>query len=192
MTKNLRLFMAVRLPEHLHETIRKRQHSLASILGHKKIRWVPAGNHHVTILFLGSVPMANLDTVTGRMEETVAHFAPVHLVLGNEGWFAGRGQVRVIFRGLDGDVDRLAEISGVLRRSFEDMIAPDPKRFKAHITLGRVRRGSVLTTDRLRGALEELGAPEPVPWTADTIVLYSSQLQPGGPVYSPVHEIILK
>ena len=97
----------------------------------------------------------------------------------------------MLFRKVGGEVEALAELAGALRQRLSDIAEPDTKPFRAHITVGRVRRGSVVPETTVQRALRQLSRPESVPWNCDRIILFSSQLRPQGPVYTPVFEISL-
>lgn len=137
---------------------------------------MPAGNLHVTLVFLGAVPET---AVTGLCEaaRTVAQAggpaaAPPAIVLDTiEYW--RRAQVLCAAASREPRAGALAEAlrSGLSAAGFH----PDLKPFRAHVTLARQVR--LAPPDARMSA---------VAWTFDGFALMDSRTGPGGPSYSVV------
>ncbi len=57
--------------------------------------------------------------------------------------------------------------------------------FRAHLTLGRVRREATpAQQEQLGAAIRSLPALAPLPWQVDRVVLFRSELRPTGPIYT--------
>lgn len=149
-----------------------------------RVKWVERANLHLTLKFIGDTPAARLDEVIAVAREAAAERAPEELELRGVGCFPPRGAPRTIWLGVRGDSPELARLAqGLDRRLAEAGLAePDRRPFAAHITLGRVKGAG--GGRELREAIERL-RDEPVgPMTADSFVLYSSDLRPQGPAYT--------
>ena len=77
MGDTMRLFVAVPLPDDIHDHVWTRQRALAGLLGDRKIKWVPRGNHHITLVFLGSIAKEDVSTVMELMQSVLAGFSPI-------------------------------------------------------------------------------------------------------------------
>jgi 2'-5' RNA ligase len=66
-------------------------------------------------------------------------------------------------------------------------IAPEPKPYHPHLTLGRVRREASQEQRRQLGdELRTLPPPAPLTWTIERVILYRSELRSAGPVYTEI------
>ncbi len=84
----------------------------------------------------------------------------------------------------------LAALADAVERAFTPLgFAPEPRAFRAHVTLGRVRSPRGLA--RLTAAIAAAGAPEFGSWTVEDVVLYRSHLRPSGAVYEPLARVPL-
>ena len=113
-------------------------------------------------------------------------FSPIETSLVSLGAFPNLNRPRVLWAGLSGGVDILSLLAGkieaaVQRLSFE----PEKKRFKAHLTLGRVRDSRNL--DDLTALMRSFEVKE-TPFQFEQLVLFKSTLTPKGPIYDRLHE----
>jgi RNA 2',3'-cyclic 3'-phosphodiesterase len=107
------------------------------------VRWVPLHQAHVTLAFLGNVARVRLDDVRDRLAAAAAATEPFGLGLGGVGAFPDAGRARVIWLGVDTGRDATADLARGVRRALEPLgfgSAAEP--FRAHLTLGRVRRSA--------------------------------------------------
>ena len=73
-------------------------------------RWVGRDLQHVTLAFFGEVPEATVPALTAAVGDALA-VAEVHLRLTGAGTFPAKGDPRVLWVGVDGDVEELAELA---------------------------------------------------------------------------------
>ena len=193
----LRLFAAVPLPP---ET----QGALARIAGELRdrfpnandhsMRWVDLRGAHLTLKFIGSWPAANAPRLGEAIAEVTTGRAPFELRLNRPGVFPERGAPRVLWVGVDGDVDRLAQ----LRDAVEGALAsagckPEPQPFHPHLTIARIPdRLPRETAAGLRGAVETVEIPDGPAFAVDRVVLFRSELAPQGSVYTPLAAALLR
>ena len=77
----------------------------------------------------------------------------------------------------------------LLTRSLETAgFEVDCKRYRPHLTLGRVRENSVFPSNALLHLESISGKMNLASSPLDRVTLYESVLRPGGPVYSVVYE----
>lgn len=175
----LRLFLALDLPG----AHRERAGEVAEDLRARgwDARWVPPGNHHVTLRFLGATDGATLPALRDAVAAAVrGHPAPV-LVLRGLGAFPSPRRARVLWAGVHDPSGNLPGLAGALERALEPLgWAPEARPFAAHLTLARLRvprSVEPLPADPFRG-LESVPVSE--------VVLYRSKLHPSGARYERV------
>jgi 2'-5' RNA ligase len=180
----LRLFVACELPPEMKAALTALQDALRR-QGAPRVRWVRPEGIHLTLKFLGAVPAQRVADICAALAPTVEGIRPLRLSLGSLGAFGGRRGARVVWVGLEGDVERVAE----LQRRVEAALArlgfpPENRAFSPHLTLARVP-DQVGSTEReqLWDLTKALAAPKAAPVTIREVSLMRSILGPGGAVY---------
>lgn len=144
------------------------------------VRWVPPSRWHVTLAFLGDVPRARLTEVRAVLRALEVPL-PLRLGISGLGAFPDPARPRVVWAGLDGDVEALGLLAGRVTRALEEVGFPREERpFRAHVTLGRVKHARAAPA--LRAELSAQGAAAP-PAVVSTFSLVESTLTPDGPDY---------
>ena len=96
----------------------------------------------------------------------------------------------MIWVGLTDKTGRSEKLQSLLEDTYAQMgFRKENRSFRPHLTLGRVK--SSKNTDQLRQAVEKFANKEFGSQLADQIIVFSSQLKPDGPVYSPMATIKL-
>ena len=169
----MRLFIAVPLPKDVQRTVFSVQEELRvlSTAG----RFVPQGNHHVTVRFLGESNA--LADVADAMHEAVKDARPFLLRLSSIGSFS-HGGARTSFLRVGGDLKELARIKETLDAALSDRgFAGAKNRFEPHITLARAVE---------HGDMKSIVIPNTA-FTVRSIVLFESTNERGRMVYTPIH-----
>jgi 2'-5' RNA ligase len=178
---NLRLFAALDPPEPVRRKLARWQADLRRSAGRHAdgVRWTPADRLHVTLKFLGAVPKERLDAVREAMAGTAAGSRPLRLEVRGAGGFPSSRRARVIWLGLSGDVDGLAELAGDLGRRLAPLGFPvEARPLTPHVTIGRSRDGR--GAPGLGGAIAGAATAEGIPWRSGEISLFRSHLSPEG------------
>lgn len=147
--------------------------------------WVPPERLHVTLAFLGEV--ADPEPYAAALAPAVAEVAAFPLRIRGGGAFPRAARARVLWAGLDGDVDALAKLARVARRTARAVrIDVERKPYVPHVTVARVRR------DGFDGAaaVAALSVVESEPWQVGEVVLMRSVLGPA-PAYEPLRRLPL-
>lgn len=169
----MRLFIAIPLPKDVQRAVLVAQEGLraSSTAG----RFVPAGNHHITLRFLGE--SSALADIASAMHEAVKDARPFVLKLGAPGSFT-HGGARTSYLSVTGDLDELNRIHQTLESAlFEYGFAGGKVRFSPHITLARAVE---------HGDLSRVNVPNAA-FTVRSIVLFESTNENGRMVYTPIH-----
>lgn len=169
----MRLFIAIPLPKDVHRAVIDVQEELRrnSTSG----RFVPAGNHHITLRFIGESNA--LSDIAEAMHEAVRDSRSFLLRLGLLGNFS-HGGARTSYISVTGNMDELFRIHQTLETAlWEHGFVRGRGRMEPHITLGR----AVEHPDPLR-----IYVPN-TPFVVHSIVLYESRMEHGKLVYLPIH-----
>lgn len=147
------------------------------------VKWSDLEHLHLTLKFLGDIAASAVDPVKGVVESVARGLPPLELAFRTVGSFPPRGAPRVLWVGCEEGAGRLHAAARDLDQRLALLGAPREERdFAAHVTLGRVR--SPRKADLLRAALAELAGSEFGRQTVTEVVLFQSELRPGGPVYT--------
>lgn len=169
----MRLFIASPVPSNVKRALKTAQDNLmrAGASG----RFVPVGNFHITLRFLGESD-ALLD-ITSAMKEAVKDVRPMALKLCGYGEFhSGGGRTgHVTIEDARGELFRLNEL--LVSALSDHGVGGRSERFVPHITLGR-------------GLTEASGAVEirREAFTVDSIALYESVFKNGQVAYNALHK----
>jgi len=144
------------------------------------LRWVAPESYHVTLHFLGSLERARLPLLAEHLAAELAGEAPFALGLERVGAFPTTRRARVVVLEL-GPVAPAARLAATCGRAPERLgIELEERAFRPHLTLARARRG------QRPPALVELPTVAPLSFPVCDVVLFESQLAPGGSRYTPV------
>jgi RNA 2',3'-cyclic 3'-phosphodiesterase len=182
--RGLRLFVACELPPAVRDALGRVQEELRA-RGAGRLRWVRPEAVHLTLKFLGEVPVAKREAVENALAAAVVAPFALDVRLGSLGGFGGRQRLRVIWVGLEGDVEGLAELAALVEEALGPMGFPREGRpFAPHLTLARVP-DDVDPQERSRLAdLLEAFPSLPLPsMTLTAVSLMQSFLQPTGARY---------
>lgn len=148
------------------------------------VRWVPGDRLHLTLQFLGELPLDRVEPVAVALATSAAGTGPIGLTLDRITAFPNPSRARVIVALLEAG-DALAALVQRMRTSLASLgFPPEDRPFRPHVTLGRVRRPP------LRGA--SLAAPlAPVHFEARELILFRSELGPRGARYEALRRVAL-
>jgi 2'-5' RNA ligase len=183
----LRLFVALTLPGAVRRKVESVAAELRRLAGRaaEEVKWVAGENLHLTLQFLGNVPEDRVPGLCAALDEAARASRPLHLEVRGAGGFPNARRPRVIWAGLEGDLEPLADLARDLGRRLAPLgFPPEDRPFSPHLTLGRARAGGA---PGLAGALSAVREAECGSWRAGEIVLFLSRLGPDGPRYEALH-----
>ncbi len=181
----LRLFVACELPDEVRDALGNLQEELRR-QGAGRLRWVRPEGIHITLKFLGEVEETRVDAIISALAAAIEPFE-LQVRPANIGSFGG-ARVRVVWVGLEGDVDGLATMASRVDAALAPLRFPRERRpFAAHLTLARVPdRASPEERRRLADVVARFRPPALPSMILTKAGLIRSVLGPGGSVY---HEI---
>jgi 2'-5' RNA ligase len=180
---HVRLFVACEVPDEAKSSIGEVIETLRSRSG-TAVRWIRPEGVHVTLKFLGEVPVRQLPAIKLAIQEAVVGHSPFELEFSNIGTFGGREGLRIMWVGIAGDVLRLEALVRAVNAALAVVgFEPERRPFRPHLTLGRVR-DEIPTRQRaeIEVAVGKMAVP-PSAWRTTHVSLMRSRLGPGGAVY---------
>ncbi len=181
----IRTFIALDLSAEICQNLKKVIQDLKENMGKVPIRWAPVKNIHLTIKFLGDVSVGNLDLLIEIIRTETSHHPSFELSVGKLGSFPSNRRPRVIWVGVEAPPELETLHRGIETETARLGYAPEDRPFSPHLTLGRVPRN--INSSELRRISETLDTTKVGFLGAmriDSVYLYRSDLQPGGPIYT--------
>ncbi|MBC8457984.1 MAG: RNA 2',3'-cyclic phosphodiesterase [Deltaproteobacteria bacterium] len=151
------------------------------------VRLVKASNIHLTMVFMGNILMEHLEGINEAVSKACKRYGPFNISLKGMGIFSNRRNPRVLWVGLEGDIERMSYFRGTLQKSLKSFGVKEEKRqFNPHLTLGRFRKGSRPSEhlDDLLSRYQDLTSPVS---TLEELVLFKSDLNPKGAAYTKLN-----
>ena len=181
-----RVFIAIELPGDVVRGLDGTISLLRERVATPDIKWVTSGNIHVTLKFLGDVPGARIDAIGRSLEPVCAATPPMRLSVAGLGAFPSPRAPRVVWAGLQGDIELLSSLARSVDAALVTLGYPAESRpFTPHLTLARVRQeASGDVRARLGDIILRTRMAQPLPFQAGSASIMRSQLMPRGAVYS--------
>lgn len=149
---------------------------------HPGLRWVPEHNRHLTLAFLGDVPVPVADELIELFDETYGREASFQFSLTRLAPFPKPSSGLIALTGeVDGSLENLFRITARLLRNTGQEV--DARAFLPHVTLARLGR------ERHGGLGFDQSAN--VILNATHVRLYRSTLTESGPIYRVLKETTL-
>ena len=131
-----------------------------------------------------------MEDIALAVAQEVRDEPPITLGAAGLGAFPSRRKPRVIWIGMEGEVQRLTRIQARVENALEPLGFGREKRpFRPHLTIGRVK-----DRRRLQALIDAMATLDMEPFNsfdADEIILYKSDLRPTGAIYTKLHRMSL-
>ncbi len=176
--KPVRCFIGLPLPEEYQDRLKGVVSRLAGEMG-PGISWTRPGNWHLTLKFLGDVPESETPGLSAALSSI--EFQSFDFQAAGCGFFPDARRPRVVWIGLARGAEESAALAASMDQSLKPLgFEPENRPFRAHLTLGRVRKPG----KRDWSLAEEMLNTEQWPlFRAGEFVLWQSILGPNGPRY---------
>ncbi|HVA93125.1 MAG TPA: RNA 2',3'-cyclic phosphodiesterase [Chloroflexota bacterium] len=188
---SIRLFLAINLPDAVRRGLEAAVTS--SRAANDDVRWARAESLHLTLVFLGERPAAQVEAISQAAGGACAGLVPFSLTVAEPGCFPSPARPRVLWVGIaEGRESLIALQRAVLGALARAGLADQVDRFSPHLTLGRVRDS---VAPAARAALAQkwtaLALPALPLAPVRAIYLMRSELGPGGARYSVLRTLPL-
>jgi 2'-5' RNA ligase len=185
MPHTVRTFIAVETPAEIQQRISQLVKRLQAAPA--KVKWVAPHQVHWTIKFLGEVELNEVPAVCRAVERAVAPLAPFDLEARGAGAFPDANRPRTVWMGAGDGSERMVELHDAVESALAELgYRTEGRRFRPHLTIGRVRNsdgGSVRELGKLLAAMADFDGGVSY---VDEVVVFSSELGRDGPTYEPL------
>lgn len=154
------------------------------------IRWVGAGNFHLTLKFLGNIDESKIEPIGAALADALHLFPRMTINAKGLGVFPNPKRPRVLWVGLVGS--QLVSLQAKVESALTPLgFAPEAKSFTPHLTIGRWRQGEradrTLEQELGKWREHEFGV-SPI----DEVILFQSDLKPAGAIYRRLKVVMLQ
>jgi 2'-5' RNA ligase len=188
----MRLFIAINLPATQRAIISQTQQQLRAQIQSRGAKWVAPENVHLTLQFMGEVDAQLVPKIEAALRAACERSASFELQTGGIGCFPDPRKPRVVWLGLNGDLEDLRQLQSAVAAAVAPFHAQrDEKSFKPHLTLARVKTFDRDEARAIGRAVQQAEASSYESWRVESVELIQSELKPSGPVYTPLAEVKL-
>ncbi len=157
------------------------------------VRWVPENNIHITLKFLGDTSPTNLEILKKIITTEAGRVQPFEIQVDGLGAFPSIRRPRVVWVGMQAPPTLFALQRSIDVETQRLGYAPEDRPFSPHLTLGRLAHNA--TPEEIRQVGEKLAVSQVTIHASvqvKTVILFRSDLQPSGAIYTPIHVAPLK
>jgi 2'-5' RNA ligase len=178
-----RLFLAVPIPDDVRAELRQLQLQLQPLLPSHAVRWTKPEQFHLTLKFLGSVPIADTEALSRAVRVVCEAATAMRLRAEDVGFFPHARSPRVFWVDIKSVDGLLAEFQQQLELAVQPFAEKqEDQKFTAHVTLARFEKIRSSDTKKLKAAIAVGGTFGE--WTAKEVQLIKSSLQPAGAIHA--------
>ncbi|MFE5142387.1 RNA 2',3'-cyclic phosphodiesterase [Streptomyces fagopyri] len=172
----VRVFIALAPPDHAKEELAR---ELRPAYGsHPHMRWNRVEDWHITLAFLGELPAGTVPLLRPPLARLAAGRQPLRLALRGSGNFDDR----VLWSGIDGDLDALHTLAADVRTTVRNCgVAFEERPLRPHLTLARARRGDLSSAAEIAAGFASFTGRR---WSAERLHLVGSNV---GRSRGPIH-----
>ena len=182
--EHVRAFIAITLDPGQIAELKQVQQNLQTRLPGDAVRWVRPDQLHLTLKFLGHVPRATLAGLTAALNRASEGIASFRLALAGIGCFPDAKRPRVVWIGMNGDLDSLRRLQSQIERETQGLgDLRESRDFQPHLTIGRVKAGGIPARN-VGECVERATAPQAAELEVRQIHLIQSELSPEGARYT--------
>lgn len=176
----MRTFIALPLPDVIINDAFKVREQLETRT--TKVKWVEKGNYHITVKFLGDTKAEFIDNLYINLANITKNVSTINLKTSKIGFFPNERQPRVIWLGVNGELNKLNKFASKIDYFLSDKGYKEERQRSFHITLGRIRDGADYELLRKQVALvnNKFVARD---FIIDRVDFLESHLTSGGPIY---------
>jgi len=160
--------------------------------GARGVRWVSAGNIHITLKFLGDISPGQIPGINQAIQSAVCGKDKFLLRLKGIGAYPNTRRPRVVWVGVEPEPS-LFNLAEDVENGLKSLgFPPEGRPFSAHITLGRVSQNArPEEVAEVARALEMVKVGHLAKVDVEKVVLFRSELTPHGSIYSPISHFLL-
>jgi len=140
VTNSFRTFVAIELTRDLRVSVIEHINHLRREFPEVRASWTREENLHLTLKFLGEVPVGDIPKLSASVENATREFQAFEFVVSGCGSFPAHGSPKVLWIGITDHSDRLQRLHQHLEHECEQAGFPQEARpFHPHLTIARLR-----------------------------------------------------
>ncbi len=185
--EQLRLFIAVAIPDGIKAKIEETQAELRRAVPDRSGRWTRREQFHLTLKFLGNVEAARVEALSEAMRGACRGFSPLRLRVEGVGCFPDLRYPRVLWTGVRDEAEQLPRLQAAVELACREFTTEEKEeRFSGHVTLARIKGIKRSDAEALAGMAAGMKERQFGQWTAYKIELMRSELSPQGARHTPL------
>ncbi len=189
--ETIRTFIAIELPAEIQAGLSQVLKQLSPST--KAVRWVQAGNIHLTLKFLGDTAVDKVEQLKSALKQEALIHTPFEIEAGTLGAFPSLRRPRVIWVGVQAPAELAVLATGIETATIPLGFPPEGRPFSAHLTLGRVSQHASpdevnkLAELLLKTQVGSLGSAR-----VNGVHIFRSDLRPSGAIYTSLFQANFK
>ena len=185
--KKIRAFIAILLPSQVQNLLGNVTYGWSEQIPERSVRWVKPQLMHITLRFLGDTDVKSIPELVQVLDSVTSQQDSLTLELGKPGCFPNTKRPRVIWVGLQGQLNA----AQTLKKTIDEALVPlgwelENRSFQPHLTVGRVKDSRKVKGYRWEAEID------PLPIPVQLVHLIESKLQRDGPIYTVRHKSFLR
>lgn len=181
----MRAFIAIHPSAEVVERLAALRAELEHDLPVSAVRW--SDQHHLTTQFLGAIDDARVHDYGNAIRKACTGTKAFTLCCSGIGCFPSPRNARVIWAGLNGEVETLQSLKTALDTALAELgYLPETRPFKPHLTIARVRQFTAKQRKLMPQILQRFRDIEFGEWRVDQVDFMQSILSPKGAQYKLV------
>lgn len=180
--KSIRAFLAVDPPPEVLNEVGRIQERFKKII-QGDIRWVRPEGIHLTLKFFGYVSEADITNITEVVKNNIVNIKPFILNVRKAGIFPSVNRARVLWLGMDGDVEALIKLQKEIDTELQKYgFEMENRPFSPHVTLARIKEPKgLIGLAKIMEKSEDYAAGS---FSVSGLNLFKSTLTPKGAIYT--------
>jgi 2'-5' RNA ligase len=167
-----RVFLAIELPAPVRLKLIEHIDRLRDLIPDVQVSWLREDNLHLTLKFLGDIPVVSLEAVAQAAQRAANTVAPFEVLVSGCGAFPPRGQPRVLWVGIKDPSGQLTSLHSALEDECASAGLPrEPRQYHPHLTIARIRKPH--QARNLATVHQETGFDAPAVLAADLVIVRS-------------------
>lgn len=182
---NIRAFFALALPDAVTRWLADHADTLCQYDKHVEVNWVDSELYHLTLCFLGEIPLEKVDQLEQITRKKLADVSSFQVHINTSEYYQISKSLSVV-AALSPEHEALTSLNRVMMEiALEAGIEFKEEDFRPHITLGRLPAKNGFIPPQTWPDLDLYSL-------ADSVILYQSKPGERGSIYTPLFEIPLQ
>ena len=181
----IRIFIALSISENIKDNIFS--HCIEFVQNYSKFNWEAKDKIHLTLKFIGEVEDELLPKIIDKIE-FVKNYTPFDCEISKFGFFFRDDIAKILWCNLETDNSILKLVDELNTRLYKFNIEPDKRKFKAHLTLLRLK---TKVDQKFVDGVKSYKF-EPIKFGTNRISIIQSLLKPTGSEYKVLKNYELK